>query len=59
MVYDDDIVPTGNNNDLIQIFINILANCFSIKDLGPLHHFLGIEVIPTGNHLFLSEHRHI
>lgn len=28
-------------------------------DLGPLHHFLGIEVIPTINGLLLTQHRHI
>ncbi|KAK2966557.1 hypothetical protein RJ640_014526 [Escallonia rubra] len=32
---------------------------FSLKDLGPLHHFLGVEVIPTPGGLFLSQHRHI
>lgn len=42
MVYVDDIILTGNNNDFIQCFIHTLANRFSIKDLGPLHHFLGI-----------------
>ncbi|KAD4981945.1 hypothetical protein E3N88_18616 [Mikania micrantha] len=32
---------------------------FSIKDLGPLHHFLGVEVIPTPTGLLLSQDRHI
>ncbi|GJY73151.1 retrovirus-related pol polyprotein from transposon TNT 1-94 [Tanacetum coccineum] len=55
MVYVDDIVLTGNNNAFLDQFISTLANRFSIKDLGPL----GIEVIPTTNGLFLSQHRHI
>ena len=26
-----------------------------MKDLGPIHHFLGIEIIPTSNRLHLSQ----
>ncbi|KAJ0936639.1 putative RNA-directed DNA polymerase [Helianthus annuus] len=59
LVYVDDIVLTGNSDSFLTHFIKILGNRFSIKDLGSLHHFLGIEVIPTNNGLFLSQHRHI
>lgn len=59
LVYVDDIVLTGNNNNFLQKIIDALAQRFSIKDLGTLHHFLGIEVIPTSNGLFLSQHQHI
>src|ERR1044071_6618984 len=59
LVYVDDIVLTGNHNPFMDSFVQALSNQFSIKDLGPLHHFLGIEVIPTPNGLFLSQHRHI
>ncbi|KAL4563337.1 hypothetical protein LXL04_027378 [Taraxacum kok-saghyz] len=58
-VYVDDFVLTGNDTSFLETFVTNLANCFSIKDLGPLHHFLGVEVIPTPNGLFLSQHRHI
>ncbi|KAL4565106.1 hypothetical protein LXL04_029190 [Taraxacum kok-saghyz] len=54
-----DIVLTGNNDEFLYHFVRTLATKFSIKDLGPLHHFLGIEVIPTPTGLFLSQHRHI
>ncbi|KAJ9558499.1 hypothetical protein OSB04_013113 [Centaurea solstitialis] len=40
-------------------FVHTLSQRFSIKDLGSLHHFLGIEVISTASGLFLSQHRHI
>lgn len=59
MVYVDDIVLTGNNPTFLDKFVHTLAQRFSIKDLGPLHHFLGIEVISTASGLFLSQHRHI
>ncbi|KAL4576014.1 hypothetical protein LXL04_012102 [Taraxacum kok-saghyz] len=59
MVYVDDIVLTGNDSKFIDSFISALSNKFSLKDLGMLHHFLGVEVIPTPTGLFLSQHRHI
>ncbi|KAK1416517.1 hypothetical protein QVD17_32308 [Tagetes erecta] len=59
MVYVDDIVLTGSHPKVLEKFISTLASRFSLKDLGMLHHFLGIEVIPTSSGLFLSQHRHI
>lgn len=59
LVYVDDIVLTGNNSSFLSQFISALSNKFSLKDLGMLHHFLGVEVIPTPSGLFLSQHRHI
>ncbi|KAL4560332.1 hypothetical protein LXL04_032482 [Taraxacum kok-saghyz] len=42
---------------------NILAYLIVYVDdfvlTGPLHHFLGVEVIPTKSGLFLSQHRHV
>ena len=32
---------------------------FSLKDMGSLHFFLGIEVIPTRAGLFLSQHKYV
>lgn len=59
LVYVDDFVLMGNNPSFLDTFVTNLANWFSIKDLGPLHHFLGVKVIPTNTGLFLSQHRHI
>ncbi|KAL9997723.1 putative RNA-directed DNA polymerase [Helianthus debilis subsp. tardiflorus] len=59
LVYVDDIVITGNTDSFVQKVIRSLSDKFSIKDLGMLHHFLGIEVISTVNGLFLSQHAHI
>lgn len=42
--YVDDIVVTGSNNCLLQSFIDALGRGFDIKDLGPLHYFLGLQV---------------
>ncbi|KAM1666313.1 hypothetical protein ACFX1X_045967 [Malus domestica] len=59
LVYVDDLVLTGNNTSLLSTFIQALANRFSVKDLGNLHYFLGVEVIPTTTGLFLSQHKYI
>lgn len=34
----------------------MLANTFSIKDLGSLTHFWGVEIIPTKSGILLSQH---
>lgn len=46
LVYEDDIVITGNNLQTINNIKSALSNRFSLKDLGPLHFFLGLEVLP-------------
>ena len=43
-VYVDDILVTGTNPNDIQTLKAHLDTIFSIKDLGILHYFLGIEV---------------
>ena len=54
LVYVDDLLITCNSMTLIRHVITALSHKFSIKDLGPLNFFLGVEVIPTSNGLFLS-----
>ena len=59
LVYVDDLIITGDNNNLINSFVTALANRFSIKDLGPLTYFLGVEVIPNSTGLILSQCRYV
>jgi hypothetical protein len=42
LLYIDDIVLTTSTADLLQRTIIALKQEFAMKDLGPLHHFLGI-----------------
>ena len=55
----DDIILTDNQLALVNQFITRLAQQFSLKDLGSLTYFLGIEVVPHSHGILLSQHRYI
>ena len=59
LVYVDDLILIGNNLTFVASIIDQLGQKFSIKDLGSLHFFLGVEVIPTKDGLFLTQHKYI
>lgn len=59
LVYVDDIIITGNSSIKVNECIAALAHTLSIKDLGNLHYFLGVEVIPSTAGLFLSQYKYI
>ncbi|KAE8691460.1 RNA-binding KH domain-containing protein [Hibiscus syriacus] len=40
----------GTNTNIIQHYIDLMAQRFSIKDLGTLSYFLGIEIVYLGRH---------
>lgn len=44
LLYVDDIIVTSNNPSLQSRLIAKLSSKFSMKDLGHLHYFLGIEI---------------
>lgn len=49
-IYVDDVIITRNNMPKIQQTKDFLDKKFSIKDLGPLKLFLGIEVAQKNGH---------
>ena len=55
LVYVDNIILTGSSNTLVDY----LAQRFSLKDLGPLSYFLGVEVVPHRLGILLSQRRYI
>lgn len=55
LVYVNDIIITDNNSPSIYQLIKQLGPTFAMKDLGPLHYFLGLEVHRTNENLFLSQ----
>jgi hypothetical protein len=44
LLYIDDMVLTASSSVLLQNIIDRLKTAFAIKDMGPVHYFLGIEV---------------
>jgi hypothetical protein len=55
LLYVDDIIITGNNMSLIDTFIRKLRHEFSMKDLGTLNYFLGLEVTHSATGIFLIQ----
>jgi Reverse transcriptase (RNA-dependent DNA polymerase) len=59
LVYVDDIIITGNDNEEIKRVKKYLKDEFDIKDLGKLSYFLGIEIAHSRKGLFLSQRKYI
>ncbi|XP_021996252.1 uncharacterized mitochondrial protein AtMg00810-like [Helianthus annuus] len=55
LIYVDDIILPTSHDTLRATLIHQLAAEFDMKDLGPLSHFLGINVTPQPDTMFLSQ----
>ncbi|OMO89257.1 hypothetical protein CCACVL1_07965 [Corchorus capsularis] len=55
LLYVDDIILTGSNSHFLRDFIAALGREFSMKDLGPLHYFLGVSVTPFDGGILLHQ----
>ena len=55
LLYVDDIVLTASSSEFLRRIISALQQEFSMKDLGELHHFLGMHVQRCGDGLLLSQ----
>ena len=53
--YVDNIVLTASSQRLLQSVISSLQQEFAMKDLGQLHHFLGVTVEPRQSGLLLHQ----
>jgi hypothetical protein len=58
LLYVDDIVLTASTADLLQRTIVALQREFAMKDVGPLHHFLGITAERGSQGLFLHQRQY-
>jgi hypothetical protein len=58
LLYVDDIVFTASNADLLQRTIIAIQREFVMKDLEPLHHFLGITAECRPQSLFLHQRQY-
>ena len=55
----DGIIIMGDFDSFVQKFVTLLSQQFSLKDLGQLSYFLGVEVTPNTHGLLLSQRRYI
>lgn len=59
LIYVDDILVTGNDPTFLSQFVSKLSTMFSLKDLGSLSYFVGIEVQRNNCGMFLSQEKYI
>ena len=59
LVYVDDLLLTGNDDNFLASFIHGLSSRFSLKNLGTPHYFLGVELVQHNSGLLLSQHKFI
>jgi hypothetical protein len=57
LVYVDDIIMTNSSSVFTDTLVARLNQEFSLKDIGDLHYFLGIEVKRSKNELLMSQER--
>jgi hypothetical protein len=58
LLYVDDIVLTASSPELLQRTTTTLQQQFVMKDLSPLHHFLGVSVEQRSDGLFLHQRQY-
>ena len=57
-LYVDDLIVTGNDEEMIESFKEHMMKTYEMSDLGLLHYFLGIEVSQGGDGIFVSQKRY-
>lgn len=58
LIYVDDIIITANRREFLIEFTRKLHTVFALKDLGPLHFFLGIQVSRGSYGFFLNQSKY-
>lgn len=58
LIYVDNIIITANKMEFLTQFTTRLHRCFALRDLGPLHFFLGIQVTRDSIGFLLSQSKY-
>ncbi|XP_071676767.1 uncharacterized protein [Lolium perenne] len=58
LIYVDDIVVASSSEKAVDALLHDLGLAFALKDLGPLHYFLGIEVHKVHDGIVLSQEKY-
>jgi hypothetical protein len=59
VVYVDEFLITGNNDDYIASIKKDMKKVFYMNDLGLIHYYLGIEFTQNPNFIFISQNKYI
>eukprot|EP00253_Pinus_taeda_P029928 PITA_29928 len=59
VLYVDDVIFTGNDDQLIKNFKSVMKEEFEITDMGFLRYFLGIEIDQNEKGIFISQARYV
>jgi hypothetical protein len=54
LLYIDDIILTASSDALLHGIVARLGASLAIKDLGPVHYFLSVQVTQSPAGFFLS-----
>ncbi|CAL1358977.1 unnamed protein product [Linum trigynum] len=59
LIYVDDMIITGSDQDGIREVTEVLRNAFNLKEMGEVSYFLGLEIKRSANGLFVSQRKYI
>lgn len=59
LIYVGNIILRSSSNQAIERLLKQLCEEFIVKDLGDLHHFLGIEVVKKDGGVVLSQQKYV
>ncbi|XP_019255206.1 PREDICTED: uncharacterized protein LOC109233798 [Nicotiana attenuata] len=59
LVYVDDLLIIGSNDQLITEAKEILHQQFKLKDLGELKYFMGIEILRSATGVLLNQRKYV
>jgi Reverse transcriptase (RNA-dependent DNA polymerase) len=57
-LYVDDLIFTGNDEEMMHEFKNNMMKKYEMNDLGLLHCFLGIEIDQRNDEVFISQKKY-
>jgi hypothetical protein len=57
-LYVDDLIYTGNCEELFEGFIDSMKKHFDMTDLGKMRYFLGVEVTQNANGIFIHQQKY-
>ena len=58
-LYVDDLIFTGNDENMFKEFKKSMEKEFNMSDLGKMHYFLGVEVIQNKEGIYICQRKYV